>query len=153
MNDLDAFTHSVRAWGARKGIDLIADASGHFDFAIDEIAVRVSGESQGQSTLIGAVLLDQDLGHSALAMRALLAFGHLGVTSRRCGVSMSDQGRPVLWFWIEWAPLDETALTNTLDGFLEVALAGRGFLVEAMRSGPSDDRADFAGLPPGLVKA
>jgi hypothetical protein len=63
-------------------------------------------------------------------MRALLEFVHLGVASQRCAVSLSDDGRPVLWLWLDWSGLDAAALTNTLNGFVAVATAAQQRLAD-----------------------
>jgi len=120
----------VVAWGRQAGIDLAPDANGHFNFVVDGIPIRLSMEADIASSLLGAILEDRDLSASQGAMRALLEFAHLGVASQRCGVSLSDDGRPVLWLWLDWARLDAAGLTNTLNGFAATAAAGRQILAE-----------------------
>jgi hypothetical protein len=115
----------VEAWGRQSGIDLAPDAKGHYSFVADGLPIRLSMESEVSSSMLAALLQDKDVGASPQGMRALLEFVHLGVASQRCAVSLSDDGRPVLWLWFGWAGLDAAALTNTLNGFVAVAAAAQ----------------------------
>jgi hypothetical protein len=115
----------VEAWGRQSGIDLAPDAKGHYSFVADGLPIRLSMESEVSSSMLAALLQDKDVGASPQGMRALLEFVHLGVVSQRCAVSLSDDGRPVLWLWFGWAGLDAAALTNSLNGFVAVAAAAQ----------------------------
>ena len=130
----------VEAWGRQAGIDLAPDAKGHFSFVADGLPIRLSMESEVSSSMLAALLQDKDVGASPQAMRALLEFVHLGVASQRCAVSLSDDGRPVLWLWLDWSVLDAAALTNTLNGFVAVATAAQQRLANTQTVDRSADR-------------
>jgi hypothetical protein len=138
----------VVAWGGQAGIDLAPDANGHFNFVADGIPIRLSMEADVASSLLGAILEDRDLSASPGAMRALLEFAHLGVASQRCGVSLSDDGRPVLWLWLDWARLDAAGLTNTLNGFAATAAVGRQILAETPDGSRAVPVAEAQATPP-----
>lgn len=120
----------VLAWGGQAGIALAPDASGHFSFVADGLPIRVSMETEIASSVLAALLQEKSLAASPQAMRTLLEFAHLGVVSQRCGVSLSEDGRPVLWLWLDWAGLDAAGLANTLSGFVAVATAAHQQLAD-----------------------
>lgn len=130
----------VEAWGRRVGIDLAPDVNGHFSFVADGLPIRLSMENEVSSAMVAALLQDKDLGASPQALRALLEFAHLGLESQRCAVSLSADGRPVLWLWLDWAGLDAAALTNTLNGFVAVATAAHQRLADTQTADPAESR-------------
>lgn len=125
----------VEAWGRQAGIDLAPDDNGHFSFVADGLPIRLSMENEVSSSMLAALLQDKDVGASPQALRAMLEFVHLGVGSQRCAASLSDDGRPVLWLWLDWAGLDATALINTLNGFVAVATAAHQRLADTQTAG------------------
>ncbi len=142
----------LEAWGRQAGIDLAPDQGGNFNFAADDMPVRLGIDAEHESLLLAAILLDENLSEAPAAMRALLGFSHLGGPSRRCGVSMADNGRPVLWLWTGLTGLDATALANTLDGFVSTARAGRLLLASAQAIAPPRQPNEPGGLPPFFLR-
>ncbi len=146
MSSAQDIAQWVEAWGRQAGIELVPDAKGHFSFVADGLPIRLSMEGEVSSSMLAALLQDNDVAASPSIMRALLEFVHLGVASQRCAVSLSENGRPVVWLWIDWSGLDYSALTNTLDGFVAVATAARQLLTDTQPVNPAAEREIAAQL-------
>lgn len=148
------FKERLIAWSRAAGLHLEPDEAGHFNLAAGGLPVRFALDVESHSALLGALMLDEDISLHPPAMIALLNFGHLGGASSRCGVSIADNGRPVLWLWVDLSHVDTTALHNTLDGFLATAVSGHQILTDSLatalppaatagRSGSADPFAGY----------
>jgi hypothetical protein len=149
MNTRNELEDCLVRWASQHGGSLTMTPDGICAFTADDMTVQLTMDEEGESLLLAAKPIDEDLAQRPSVMRALLRHAHLGEDTGRCGVSLSESGKPAIWHWLSTASIDAVGLENRLNRFLAIAASTRQILLDALHSDrDTQDRAtqDWPGL-------
>ena len=140
----DQINDGLRAFGHLVGTRLALDATQQCAFVFDGIHFQVGWYEADACLLLAAELHERDVTARAPVLKALLEFAHLGGPSQRCGVSLTANGQPALWLWLNAHELDVACLGNALSAFVATAQHGHQLVEHSMQDDVSGASITFA---------